>query len=220
MCYLVVPIVKIRYHTPRTLRVTPVCCLGDLPRLRILKHGRLVAIMASVARLNRLSTAFFAKLFIGLSVLFALGACAIASFEPWHAFSFDGKFDGWGGQVDLLEYQYGDKYQLTRRIAREGVQGLGDGVSINGKMPVGDFLYVKWRMKKTGRIFEDRVDLRGKLASSMEGHRVTFVIDGEQLYIYLVSPVVKHESDPPLLRTTESRYHVTYEIYPNNTYKN
>lgn len=53
----------------------------------------------------------------------------------------------------------------------------------------------------------------------MEDHGVTFVIDGKQLYVYLVTPKGKRTEDPPPLKTTESRYLVTYEIYPTNTLK-
>lgn len=161
----------------------------------------------------------YIKVFLLLCLMFVLNACATSLSQPWHAFSFDGKFDKWGDKVDLLEYQYGDRYAMTHRTARADARGLGDGVSINGPMPVGDFLYVKWRSKATGEIFEDRVNLRGRLASNMYQHRITFVIDGRQLFVYLVTPTTKHESEPPLLKTTESRYHVTYEIYPTNTYK-
>jgi len=86
-------------------------------------------------------------------------------------------------------------------------------------MPVGEFLYVKWRIKETGEVLEDRVDLRKRLAPNMFEHKVTFVIDGKQLYVYLITPKAKRVEDPPPLKTFLSRYTVTYEIYPNNTYK-
>lgn len=55
-------------------------------------------------------------------------------------------------------------------------------------------------------------------STDMTRHGVTFVIDGPQLYVYLVTPTPKHEDGSPILKTTESRYLVTYEIYPRNTY--
>lgn len=151
-------------------------------------------------------------------LIFALSACVISPPQPWHAFSFDGWFDKWADQVDLLEYQYGDKYQMVHLVVKPGASGLGYVGNVNGPMPVADFLYVRWRIKKTGEILEEKVDLRQRLASNMQKHRVTFVIDGRQLYVYLVTPLPKHKTDPPLLKTYESRYNVTYEIYPNNTY--
>jgi hypothetical protein len=153
-----------------------------------------------------------------LCVVFALSACAIAPPQPWHAFSFDGWFDNWADQVDLLEYQYGDKYEMVHRVVKPGYSTIGSRENVNGPMPIGDFLYVKWRIKKTGEIMEDRVDLRGRLALNMQAHRITFVIDGRELYVYLVTPAPKHKTDPPLLKTYESRYNVAYEIYPHNTY--
>jgi hypothetical protein len=48
-------------------------------------------------------------------------------------------------------------------------------------MPIGEFLYVKWRIKATGEVLEDRVDLHPVLPWNMGHHTVTFVIEGRQL---------------------------------------
>ena len=157
--------------------------------------------------------------FFALILTFALSACAVAPSTPWHAFSFDGWSDKWAKDTELLEFSYGDKYPMVRRMVQPGYSHVGYRWSVNGPMPVGEFLYVKWRIKATGVMVEDRVDLRALLVTDMTGYRITFVIDGSKLYVYLVTPVAKHESDPPLLKTTESRYHLAYEIYPNNTYR-
>ena len=155
-----------------------------------------------------------------------LVACAASSSQPWHSFSFDGRFDKWADQVDLLAYSYGDKYNMVRNSidqprspAYEGLRQLPPATGINGPMPVGDFLYVKWRVKATGEVIEDKVDLRNLLPQNMFDHGLTFVIDGRQLYVYLVTPKFKKYGDPPQLKTYLSNHHVTYEIYPNNTYK-
>ena len=52
----------------------------------------------------------------------------------------------------------------------------------------GDFLYVKWRIKSTGMVYEDTVDLRNRLPADIKDHRVTFIIRGPQLYVYLIPP--------------------------------
>ena len=166
------------------------------------------------------SCALVARKFLAsVSFILALNSCAMSPPGPWHAFSFDGWADKWAEQVDLLEYQYGDQYAVVHKKVIYGHAGIGSQGNVNGPMPVGDFLLVKWRIKQTGEIINDRVDLRGRLASDMREHRVTFVIDGRQLYVYLVTPIVKRQTEPPLLKTTESRYHLTYEIYPNNSYR-
>ena len=86
-------------------------------------------------------------------------------------------------------------------------------------MPVGEFLYVKWRLKSTGDVVDQRVDLRPLLPRDMKDHGLTFVIDGRQLYVYLITPQPKRVDEPPILRTTMSRFTVTYEIFPTYTYK-
>lgn len=154
-----------------------------------------------------------------LCLALCLTACATGPKQPYHTFYFDGWFDKWATQVDLLEYSYGDQYNMVSRKAKPDEQTLGYGTNVNGPMPVGEFLYVKWRIKATGEVLVNKVDLRNRLATNMFEHKVTFVIDGKQLYVYLVTPQAKREADPPILKTTKSRYYLTYEIYPNNTYK-
>lgn len=158
-----------------------------------------------------------------LALFLALSACTASPAQPRlvnHAFSFNGKLygDKWADTVDLLEYSYGDQYRMVRRKAATPQDSLGPQSSVNGAMPVGEFLYVKWRIKATGEVLDDRVDLRPLLPKNMTDHRLTFVIDGQQLYVYLVTPTPKHEDDPPILKTTESWFYITYEIYPHNTY--
>lgn len=159
-----------------------------------------------------------------LALLLALGACAAASSQPqlvFHSFSFDGKRSGdkWGASIDLLEYSYGDQYRKVRDKVEPPRERLGPQSGVTGPMPVGEFLYVKWRIKATGEVREDRVDLRPLLPADMTDHDLTFVIEGPQLYVFLVTPKPKHPTDPPLLKTSESMFRVTYEIYPTNTYK-
>ena len=169
------------------------------------------------------------KLFFRVAIVclaLSLFACATGPAQPWHSFSFDGNFDKWDDEADLLAYSYGDQYHMVRNsidnprsAVFKGMARLPTSTGVNGPMPVGEFLYVKWRIKSTGEVIEDKVDLRNLLPRNMFEHKVTFVIDGRQLIVYLVTPTVKHVNDPPLLRTTQSRYNVTYEIYPTNTYK-
>ena len=157
-----------------------------------------------------------------LALLLALGACAGTASQPklvFHSFSFDGWTDKWYPQTELIAYSYGDQYRMVRKAARSPEDSLGPGAGVSGLMPVGEFLYVKWRTKATGDVHEDRVDLRPLLPADMGRHSLTFVIEGRQLYVYLATPKAKHEKDPPRLKTTMSKYYVTYEIYPTNTYK-
>ena len=149
--------------------------------------------------------------------LFLWGCAAVGPRQPDHSFAFDGWYDGWAKQVDLLEYRYGNKEQMTFRVVKPGEASLNRQSIISGSMPIGEFLYVKWRIKETGEVLEDRVDLRQLLPWNMGNHKVTFVIDGRQLYVYLVTNQPKPYRSPPILKTYLSDSRVTYEIYPTNT---
>lgn len=149
-----------------------------------------------------------------LGLLLALAACASTPRLVWHAFNFNGWNDGWTQTAVLLEYSYGDRYAMVRDRSKDG-RSVGVQWSVNGPMPVGEFLYVKWRLKATGEVLEDRVDLRHRLPRDMTDHELTFVIDGRQLYVYVVTPqLITSQNKAPRLRTWLSRYNVAYEIYP------
>jgi hypothetical protein len=92
-------------------------------------------------------------------------------------------------QVELLDCLYGDGLGVhTRQEVEAGKARRGECVKGGGTMPIGDFLYVKWRDKATDAIHEDRVDLRKRLPSPKEMHDTTiyFLIDENQLYVYLI----------------------------------
>jgi len=158
---------------------------------------------------------------LALTVL--VQACAVTPKEVWQKFTFDGRKDGWAGNTDLLEYAYGDKYSMVKEsvtqprgpIYQNGA-GLAPQTGINGPMPVGEFLYVRWRVRATGQVFEERVDLRQRLPADMKDHGLTFVLDGPQLYVYVITPTPKGTSygSPPLNKTWYSKSLVTYEIFP------
>lgn len=151
-----------------------------------------------------------------LCVLLA-GCTAPGGKQVNHVFQYDGIFDKWAENVDLLEYQYGDQYQKTQRKAGPNESALGPRAGVIGSMPVGTFLYVKWRVKASGRTFEERVDLQALLPRELTDRRITFVIEGERLRVFLVTPRPKSASAPPVLATYLSRNLVTHEIYPTNT---
>lgn len=177
---------------------------------------------------NRTSWQKLAAVFLAATLLVLSGCANIPNASASssqklvaHAFGISGWYDdpAWAKQVDLLAYSYGDKYPMVIRSVKYGEQTLGYSGGVNGSMPVGEFLYVKWRVKATGEEIEDKVDLRNRLPANMFEHKITFVIDGKQLYVYLVTPTAKKTDSPPTLKTSDSRFLVTYEIYPNNTYK-
>ncbi len=130
----------------------------------------------------------FYRLFTILAASMALAACATGPVLTDHAFSFDAVRES--PDAEILNYRYGDSRMLATH-AQEGDLQRGtvrQGTNINGPMLRGDFLYVKWRIKRTGKEYEDTVDLRSRLPMDIADHRIHFVIKGPQLYVYLISP--------------------------------
>ena len=150
--------------------------------------------------------------------VFAFAGCAASPSSAHHSFSFDGGYDKWASDVDLLEYDYGGQYSMVRRKATDNSTPLGSRTGVHGMMPVGEFIFVKWRIKSTGEIRETRVDLRDRLPRNMFEHGVTFVIEGQELYVYLITPTEKKYMTPPVLRSWLSKSRVSYELYPTNNF--
>jgi hypothetical protein len=176
------------------------------------------------------------RFFVALFFSVALVACASGPQQAFHSFQFDGRSDTnkWDEKIDLLAYSYGDKYAMVRNSLEnprygtslyKGKSSLPAGSHVSGPMPVGDFLYVKWRIKETGEVFEDRVDLRERLPKNMTNHALTFSIDEKQLHVFVASPLPRKltRTDPsrPWV-VAEGATHLTwlsetrmaYEIYP------
>nr|WP_315490385.1 hypothetical protein [uncultured Rhodoferax sp.] len=177
--------------------------------------------------LNTSNHSPFARLvgaFLVATLLF-LSACASGPRLVNHQFTFDGRNDGWITKVDLLEYSYGDKYREVRDSLEHRDDSLYKGrnslpplTGVRGPMPIGEFMYVKWRIKATGEVLEDRVDLRARLPHDMRDHSLTMVIDDRQLYLYVVTTQAKKtKEETPVLKTWLSNYYLTYQIYPSLT---
>lgn len=64
-------------------------------------------------------------------------------------------------------------------------------------MLVGDSLYVKWRIKATGEVLQETVDLRHRLPRDIEDHRIYFVVRERKLFVYLISPERLPPGSPP-----------------------
>jgi len=145
---------------------------------------------------------------------FALAGCAIPPKRAHHSFSFDARWDS--PDVEVLDYRYGDPDQHGDRpsedMRKEGRSN--QSANVGGLIEVAKSLYVKWRIKETGEIFEDLVDLRRRLPGDMEGVRVYFEIRGKQLYVYLISPERRPLGWPkgPLKEFTHLK---VFTIYPD-----
>jgi hypothetical protein len=138
--------------------------------------------------------AFWLGLVFFISIL---SACASAQHLPNHSFEFHAARDS--PEVEILDYRYGDSKQPGAR-ASEWDKSIGRvqmGGAVYGAMLRGDFLYVKWRVKATSKIYEDTADLKACLPRDITEHTIYFVVRGTQLNVYLVTPQKRVESDPP-----------------------
>lgn len=150
-----------------------------------------------------------------LALVLALGvtACATSQDLVFHSFGFDLTYDD--QDAGLVDYRYGD----SKLPVRPAEWALKEGRlfyfnNVTGEMLRGGFLYVKWKILSTGEIFEDTVDLRNRLPFNIYEHRVTFLIRGSQLYVYLVTPERRSPDTPP---NGPKMYHYrkTITLYPD-----
>ncbi len=139
--------------------------------------------------------AFQSKWLICVLFIFLMMGCAMGE-QKWANQSFSFNTSTESKDIDILDWQYGEhgyvgnEHQSLPRAPKEDVAkgvAIGGG-GLSGGMPVGDFLYVKWRVKTTGEIHEDKVDLKNKLPKDMNNHRIHFVVKPMQLYIYIYPP--------------------------------
>ena len=132
----------------------------------------------------------YVRSFWVVCALWALAACTTGQVVD-HAFTFDVLSDSPG--VELLDYRYGDsRFPAASNPAHHREKGTAlQRINISGRMVRGDSLYVKWRSKATGQVFEETADLHHRLPSDISGHRLYFMIQADRLYVYLIPPESK-----------------------------
>ncbi len=101
-----------------------------------------------------------------------------------HGFEFDAISDSPG--VEIMDYEYSTRKPSKEAYARIGGNGIAQQTGISGGFPRGDFVYMKWRVRSTGEIFEDRVDLRSRIPGNIKEKTIYCVIEGGQLYVLLI----------------------------------
>lgn len=119
--------------------------------------------------------------------------------------------------VQVLDYWYGqsEKDTLIRMPAfriKQGIPNQAD--SSAGLTERGDYLFVKWKDKKTGDIFDEKADLRYRLPNDITDTKVYFIVKENKLFVYLVTYKPKA---PDEVAVGPSKYwdSKNYLIYPN-----
>lgn len=144
-----------------------------------------------------------------------------------HGFEFNAHTDS--PDIEILNYEYS-----TRKPDRDQLLGIGgnrvpQGSHISGGLPRGDSVYMKWRVRSTGEVFEDRVDLRSRIPGSIKEKKFYCVIDRGQLYILLIDfweykkrfttdelKKSQAEANTPLKKVLSSKIlHHDQQIYPD-----
>lgn len=124
-------------------------------------------------------------------------ACASRPELVDHAFGFDLTMDH-QENVEVLDYRYGNSKLPVFAPPDLVAKGHDFGsANVIGPMVRGDFLYVKWRLKDTGQIYEETVGLKKRLPKDITDCRITFLIRGSQLFVYLVTPKPLPDRESP-----------------------
>lgn len=144
---------------------------------------------------------------------FAMAACAANQGIVMHSFAFDAIQDS--PDIQILNYRYGNSKSPAARPPDWAIQEnrVQQGTGTTGEMLRGDDLYVKWRIKSTGIVHEDTVDLRSRLPENIKDHEIYFIVRGAQLYVYLISPERRPPEMPPN-GPRHTQYRKTITLYP------
>ena len=150
--------------------------------------------MKNIVNLAKRKLAVFKNKWCALlvcSLVLTLTACSavsnIVDNRTLHSINFDPYKDSIG--IELLYYQYGSANEFGLRTT-SGQVASGKpvpGIGMTGELPVGADFYAKWRVVSTGQIIEDTVNLKSRLPFYMHKQEIRPIIEGSQLYIYLIS---------------------------------
>ena len=144
--------------------------------------------------------------------LVALAACIRLAV---YVLAFDAAADS--PDAEVLFFNTSDSRRL---VAASLEQDLKRGVPqqsirLGGERPVPDYLFVMWRVKSTGRIYQDTDDLRHRLPRDLNDHVIYFIVNGPQLYVYLVSPKAA-PPDAAVVGPARYRGRLVTTIYPES----
>jgi hypothetical protein len=143
-----------------------------------------------------------------------MAGCASGPARVDHGFGFDAVADSPG--IDVLDYRYGTSLapgaRMPESVRKDG--GTSGGTRTYGAMVRGDSLYVRWRVRATGAVREETVDLRARLPRDLADHMVYFVVQPDQLQVYLVTPQ-RRAAEDPVIGPAKFRAYRVQRIYPD-----
>ena len=156
----------------------------------------------------------FIRIFLLLSLLLSGCAAQQPALAPVvdHAFGFDARIDSTDTEILAFKYGAGGTPQNQAPFWKDE-KDPRQGTNINGPMPLGETLYVKWRTKSTAEVYEDLVNLKPLLPSNMHRQRIYFVVQARQLFIYWIEPLPR-PADWPVVGPRKFQYEKAHQIYP------
>lgn len=152
-----------------------------------------------------------------LIVSLAIAGCAV-SHAVEHGFAFDAIWES--PEVQVLDFRYGRSSNLATMARPPGNTDpkVPQASSTYGPMPRPDRLIVSWRIRATGQLVEETVDLDRRLPADIKARRVHFVIKGHHLCVYVVSKDLLPKAAPssPLRLYPRQVVNVVYPDSPAN----
>ncbi|NEX60299.1 hypothetical protein [Noviherbaspirillum galbum] len=151
------------------------------------------------------------------AILFVcLAGCASQPQVVFHTFEFDAILDSPNARI--LDFKYGNSKQPVASPSRYAVamDQAGQRMAMGGYILKPDFLYVKWRNKATGIVFEESAELKKRLPSDITKCIVRFVIRNDHLFIYLLTQEPK-PADWPSSEFTGFEHKKVYQVYPSDS---
>lgn len=145
-------------------------------------------------------------------------ACASSGGEQLHTFSFDVRTEN--PDVEVLDYRYGEaRIGPSSADPNSIAQGkFRQSASVGGYLPRGQSLYIKWRLRATGEVREDTVDLEARLPADISHHTITLMFVEGALFVYLITPqvlIAGQQSEGPR-RYNEFKAYTVYPDYRSN----
>ena len=150
-----------------------------------------------------------------MAVILVVTGCAAVPTEQLHSFAFDVRTEN--TDIEVLDYRYGEvKIGPTQANHYSVASGLVQyQAGVTGYMPRGKRLYVKWRIRATGEVREDTVDLESRLPSDISNRIITFNFKEGRLFVYLVTrevlPLGQKSNGPGIYDIYK-----THTIYPDS----
>lgn len=164
-----------------------------------------------------------------LILVISITACAQGTRTPqyttkwgqqvvFHSFEFDARRDS--KDIEVLDFKYATATHIMDRDSPDHrYNGIGaQYTGVTGVMPVGEILYVKWKIKSTGEVIEKSIDLKPILPASMKDKKLYFILENKNIYIYTISHQPVRENFTPAEASQKNASLVGTRLYMQGFY--